>query len=102
MEVSTGSTQSVVTMTVRIDDDLRANYQGYFQSVMRVPAAFHGNGFEVTCGEAGVDGVPGMGHAYDWTLRAADSAGNETSNQGTVTCPPLDPIQTFIPLLVDE
>lgn len=99
ISVSTASPATIDHMTLTIDGQMRARYQGFFQSAMEVTRAFHGEGFAIPCGAAGVDGVPGMGHAYDWTLRAVDSGGLDTTSSGTVVCPALDPSELLVPVV---
>ncbi len=79
-------------MTLTIDGHMRAYYRGYFQSTIHISPTVHGDGFRVACGPSGVDGVTGVGHVYDWILSARDSEGLETTSEGAVTCPALDPI----------
>ena len=97
--VSTSAPRTIVSMTLTIDGQMRANYQGFFQDAIEIVPAFHGAGFQVPCGPAGVDGVAGMGHTYDWALRARDSQGLQASSSGTVTCPALDPTHIFLPMV---
>jgi hypothetical protein len=97
--VSTSAPRTIVSMTLTIDGQMRANYQGFFQDAMEVMPGFHGAGFQVPCGPASVDGVVGMGHRYDWALRARDSQGLQTSSSGALTCPALDPIHVFLPMV---
>lgn len=97
IQVSTVSPQTIVSMTLTIDNLVRANYQGYFQSAMNIVPRFHGDGFQVPCGQAGVDGTPGVGHRYEWSLRALDSEGLKANNEGTVTCPALGTTHVFLP-----
>jgi hypothetical protein len=99
IDVSTASPRTVISMTLSVDGRVRAVYQGFFQSTMHVSPSFHQTGFQMTCGPAGVAGLPDRGHVYAWTLRAQDSAGDETTSAGSVTCPSLDPLHTFLPLI---
>jgi hypothetical protein len=89
-------------MTLTIDGQMRANYQGYFQSSMVISAALHGDGFRVPCGLAGVDGIPRMGHTYDWSLNALDSEGLGATNNGTLICPATDSIQIYLPAVLRD
>jgi len=77
----------VVSMTVSIDERIRANYQGFFQTSMYAPFDLHMPGFRVSCGAPGSGGVPEMGKPYDWTVKARDSAGLEGVASGQVICP---------------
>lgn len=97
--VEAASTQHIISMTLTIDGQARANYQGFFQSSMYVPATSQGTGFQVSCGAAGVDGVADMGHVYSWTLRARETGGLKAANYGAVTCPANNLVHTFLPLV---
>jgi hypothetical protein len=102
MAVSTSSPATIISMILTIDSRVRANYQGYFQSSMFISSTLHSEGFQVACGPAGEGGTTGVGYAHEWTLKARDSAGQETTNTGTVTCPALDPIQLFLPVVLKQ
>ena len=102
ISVSADPSHSVISLTVTIDGQMRANYQGFFQSSMHISSNFQGDGFEVPCGPAGVDGIANMGHQYDWLLSARDSSGSDTSSQGTVVCPAMDPATIFLPLVLRQ
>lgn len=87
LQVAASSPAYVISMTVAIDDRLRANYSGFFQSSMFVPAGFHSPGFRVACGPPGASGKPNLGETYPYILRARDSNGLSAANYGSVTCP---------------
>jgi hypothetical protein len=97
--VEAASAQYLISMTLTIDGQARANYQGFFQSAMYVPSTSHGNGFQVSCGAPGVDGVADMGHVYSWTLKARETGGLKAANYGAVTCPASTLVHTFLPLI---
>ena len=76
--------QYVVSMTISIDNRLRAYHAGFFQTSMYVPGDMYGPGFQVTCGP---QGAAGMGSTYAYTLRARETGGLSAANYGSVTCP---------------
>ncbi|MDI6696747.1 MAG: hypothetical protein QME21_16990 [Anaerolineales bacterium] len=95
---SASSGSYIISMTVTIDDRLRAYHAGFFQTAMYVPSDFYGTGFKVTCGIPGSGGVPGMGRTYAYTIRARETGGGVTSNTGAVVCP-ADEIKIHLPLI---
>jgi hypothetical protein len=97
--VATVSSQYMISMTLTIDGQIRANYQGFFQSAINVSPLSHGDGFQVPCGPIGVDGMPNMGHVYSWTLKARDTAGFKAANYGSVVCPASTLVRSFLPLV---
>ena len=99
LSVEAASAQYIISMTLTIDGQARAHYQGFFQSAMYVPSTSHGNGFQVACGAPGVDGVADMGHVYSWTLKARETGGLKAANYGAVTCPASTLLHTFLPLI---
>jgi hypothetical protein len=99
--VSAGSSQYIISMTVQIDGRFRAYYSGFFQNAMNVPPEMYSPGFRVACGVEGSGGVPGMGRAYAYTLRARETGGLGAANFGTVICPAetVGPYLVFLPNL---
>jgi hypothetical protein len=89
-----GGTNYIITMTVRLDDKIRANYQGFFQTSMYVPSEMMT--FNVPCGALGSGGNPNYGATHSYTLRARDSSGLTAANYGSVTCPADEPYRTFL------
>ena len=87
LNVSAGSSAYIISMTVRIDGQLRANYQGFFQNAMYVPYDLNPLGFRVACGAPGSSSDPKMGKAYSYVIRARDTMGLKSANYGTVLCP---------------
>lgn len=82
----------MITMTLTLNDfGPVAHVQGFFQTSMYVPYNMLGQGFEVACGAPGSGGIPDLGRAYAYTVRARDSAGLGSANYGTVYCPPYAP-----------
>ncbi len=97
LHVTAGSGAYVISMTVAIDDDVRAYSSGFFQTSMTLPGAMMGPGFKVTCGTEGSGGTPGWGRSYAYTIRARETGGLAAANYGTVTCP-ADTVRIFLPL----
>lgn len=85
--VTASSSQYIISMTVTIDDRLRAYYSGFFQSSMYVPQEMQKPGFQVSCGLPGSSGVPEMGKTYSYAVRARETGGLKAANYGSVTCP---------------
>jgi hypothetical protein len=77
----------MISMTVSIDDKIRANTQGFFQNSMYIPGDMLGQGFQVNCGLPGAGGNPALGATHSYTLRARDTTGLSAANYGSVTCP---------------
>ena len=75
MYVTATPGQYMISMTVMINDRLRAYHQGFFQNAMYVPSDMMGMGFRVPCGTPGASGVPDMGIIYSYTLRARKLVG---------------------------
>jgi hypothetical protein len=85
--VTASSSQYIISMTVNIDNRLRAYHSGFFQTYMYVPGDFASPGFRVECGPPGSGGNPLLGKAYSYTLRARETGGLTAANNGTVYCP---------------
>jgi hypothetical protein len=77
----------IVTMTVGIDNRLRAYFGGFFQTGMQVLPDLVMPGFHVACGVPGASGKPNLGNTYSYVIRARDSKGLTSANYGTVSCP---------------
>ena len=77
----------MVSMTVSIDDRVRANVSGFFQTSMYAPSGMFGNGFKVACGAPGTGGDPTLGAAHSYTLLARDTTPATGAAYGTVFCP---------------
>ncbi len=78
----------MITMTTFLNNfGPVAHTQGFFQTSMYVPYSMLGKGFKVACGAAGAGGIPQLGNAYAYTIRARDSANLSSANYGTVYCP---------------
>jgi hypothetical protein len=96
--VTAASSQYIISMSVRIDDRMRAYYSGFFQTYMHVPSDMNGKGFTVSCGQPGSGGNPYLGKGYSFTIRARETGGLSAANYGTVYCPP-GPRKIHLPLL---
>ncbi len=84
LSVTASASQYMISMTVSIDNRIRANHAGFFQTSMYVPGDLYGRGFKVACGQRGPNG---LGNTYAYTLRARDTAGTASANFGSVQCP---------------
>jgi hypothetical protein len=82
--VSASSSQYIISMTVSIDNHLRAYHSGFFQTAMYIPSGMVGHGFKVACGPRNASG---LGKTYAYTLRARETGGLGAANYGSVTCP---------------
>lgn len=82
--VTASTSQYIISMTVSIDNRLRAYHSGFFQTYMYIPGDMVGRGFKVACGSSGPDG---LGKSYPYTLRARESGGLGAANYGSVQCP---------------
>jgi hypothetical protein len=87
LEVSATSPEYIISMTVTIDNRIRAYYSGFFQTSMYVPQELYSPGFRVACGPPGASGEPNLGNSYSWIVRARETGGFTSTNYGTVTCP---------------
>ncbi|MCA9971664.1 MAG: hypothetical protein KC425_15675 [Anaerolineales bacterium] len=77
----------VISMTVTIDDHLRAYHAGFFQTAMYIPADMTAPGYRVACGAPGSGGAPDLGSSYSYAIRARETTGLTAANYGTVSCP---------------
>lgn len=82
--VTASASQYVISMTVNIDNRLRAYHAGFFQTSMYIPGDVYGRGFKVVCGPRGPNG---LGNSYAYTLRARETGGLSSANYGSVQCP---------------
>jgi len=96
--VTASSESYVVSMTVTIDNRLRAYHAGFFQSSMYIPGDMTAPGYRVTCGAPGSGGIAEFGKTYTYALRARETSGATAANFGSVTCP-ADLVKDFMPLL---
>jgi hypothetical protein len=88
LQVSASTSQYIISMTVAIDQRLRAYYSGFFQTSMYVPYDMQSPGFRVACGPPGAGGNPQWGNTYSYVIRARETGGLKAANYGSVTCPP--------------
>ena len=82
--VTAATSQYIISMTVNIDNRLRAVHSGFFQTSMYIPSDLYGRGFKVACGPRGSNG---LGKSYAYTLRARETGGLSAANFGSVQCP---------------
>lgn len=94
LHVTAASSSYVISMTVSIDNQIRAYHAGFFQTTMYIPANMTGDGYEVTCGYP--QGNAGLGNTYAYTIHARDTAGLSAANYGSVSCP-ADVVKLYLP-----
>lgn len=99
LSVSASPSQYVISMTVSINDRVRAYHSGFFQTSMYIPGDMLAPGFKVACGWPGASGAPELGYAYAYVIRAAETGGLKSANYGAVTCP-ADAGVVFLPLVM--
>lgn len=97
MQVSASSSQYIISMTVEIDGDMRANYSGFFQTSMYVPTEMSPKGFKVACGTPDDSIIPGLGRSHSYIIRSRETGGLKAANYGSVTCP-AGPYAIFVPV----
>lgn len=85
--VEASPSQYVISMTVAIDNRMRAYYSGFFQTNMYVPYDLQPEGFQVYCGPLGSGGQPGLGSLHSYTISARETGGLKSTNYGQVICP---------------
>ncbi len=90
---------SIVTMTFSIDNRLRANMQGFFQSEINLDNQLFQPGFKVTCGFPKSNAPFALGNTYSYAIRARDTSGANYSNSGQITCP-ADVARLHLPLIM--
>jgi hypothetical protein len=98
LNVAASSGNYIITMTVSIDDQLRAYHAGFFQNAMYVPGTMIDPGFKVTCGEPSSGGNQDRGNTYSYAIRARETGGLNAANYGSVTCP-ADEVHLYAPML---
>lgn len=94
--VTAASSSYVISMTVAIDNQIRAYHSGFFQTAMYIPANMTQPGYKVTCGFP--QGDFGMGNTYPYTIRARETSGNAAANYGSVACP-ADVVTLYLPIV---
>ena len=98
LSVTTAGSSYIISMTVSIDNDLRAYHSGFFQTTMTIPAQMTAPGYRVVCGLPGSGGLPGWGKAYSYAIRARDTAGLSAASFGSVRCP-ADTVKVYLPIV---
>ena len=98
LSVSASPSQYIISMTVSINDRVRAYHAGFFQTSMYIPGNMLNPGFKVACGWRGASGAPELGYAYNYVIRAAETGGLKSANYGTITCP-ADAGMVFLPFV---
>jgi hypothetical protein len=86
----------IITMTLDIDNQHRARFQGFFQDYMYVPSEMLS--FRVSCGGPGASGDPNWGLNHSYTIQARDTANTKAANYGQVYCP-ADLVKIHLPLV---
>lgn len=99
LSVTASSSSYIISMTVSIDNDLRAYHAGFFQTSMIIPAQMTAPGYRVVCGLPGDGGLPDWGNIYSYQIRARDTAGLSAANFGSVRCP-ADMITVYLPIVM--
>lgn len=95
-EASAG--ESMTSMVLRIDGQVRAVYQGFFETYLYVDDPYHDLGFQVPCGPYGASGDPSMGLVHTFTIQAEDTGGFGSFVSGSVACPGVRLL--FLPLVI--
>lgn len=98
LTVSAASGSYIISMTVAIDNQMRAYHSGFFQTFMYIPAEMTAPGYQVTCGTPGSGGQPDWGHTYSYIIRARETSGLSATNYGSVTCP-ADTVYVYLPTI---
>ena len=96
--VTAASSAYIISMTVTIDNQVRAYHSGFFQNSMYIPGDMTAPGFKVSCGTPGSGGKPDWGKTYAYTIRARETGGLTAANYGSVTCP-ADTVRVYLPLI---
>jgi hypothetical protein len=99
LSVSASASQYIISMTVSINNQVRAYHSGFFQTSMYIPGNMLKPGFKVACGPRGASDVANLGYSYDYVIRAAETGGLKAANYGRVTCP-ADAGTVFMPIVL--
>jgi hypothetical protein len=99
--VTAASGNYIISMTVTIDNQMRAYHAGFFQTSMYIPGDMSAPGYKVTCGAPGSGGKPGFGKSYSYMIRARETGGLTAANYGLVACP-ADLVKLYLPVLVKK
>jgi hypothetical protein len=96
--VTASPSQYIISMTVAIDNQIRAAHTGFFQTNMYIPADMVAPGYKVACGPPADE--TGLGNTYAYVIRARETGGLAAANYGSVTCPgDIDIIRIFLPFI---
>lgn len=96
--VTAASGAYIISMTVTIDNQVRAYHSGFFQNSMYIPGDMTAPGFKVSCGTPGSGGKPDWGKTYTYAIRARETGGLAAANYGSVACP-ADTVRIYLPLV---
>jgi hypothetical protein len=96
--VTAASSSYIISMTVAIDNHIRAYHAGFFQTSMYIPSGMTAPGYRVTCGAPGSSGMAEWGRTYSYAIRARETSGLSAANYGSVLCP-ADTVRVFLPFI---
>lgn len=96
--VSASSSQYMISTTVAINHHIQAYVAGFFQNYMYLPYDMLIPGFKVTCGYPGSGVSPNLGNSYSYEIKARDTGGAVSTNNGLVSCPS-DIVKVMLPLI---
>lgn len=96
LNVTAASGSTIISMTVSIDNQMRAYHTGFFQGSMTIPHGMTGPGYKVTCGYP--QGEVDLGNSYSYIVRARETSGLAATNYGSVTCP-ADVVRVYLPMV---
>jgi hypothetical protein len=94
--VTAASSSYIISMTVSINNQIRAYHSGFFQTAMYIPSDMTGEGYRVTCGYP--QGNAGLGNTYAYAIRSRETGGLSAANYGSVSCP-ADVVTLFLPTI---
>jgi hypothetical protein len=84
---ATGSEASFSNLNVFVNDKLRVNMQGFFESSAYLSPDMLGDGLMVTCGRPNASGDPKYGNIYTVYITASMIDGANTWGSAGVRCP---------------
>lgn len=96
LSVTAASGSYIISMTVSINNQLRAYHAGFFQDSIYIPSEMTGPGYQVTCGYP--QGDAGLGNTYSYIIRARETSGLTAANYGSITCP-ADVVRVYLPMV---
>ena len=94
------SSEYVISLTVLIDDQVRANMAGFFQTSAYLPGDMFGPGFKVACGAPGAGGDPFFGANYRTLLLARGTGDSGSGRLGAEVSCPADLAKLYIPTIL--